>query len=221
MRQCAFLLQRQVGSFYNPCLYLSPRNLRERRNFFLPPSAKTPGLSLSQGIFWREVCAGGAKIDEHQIPAGYDVGTGIYAIHHNPVYFPCPFDFIPERWLLPLSSSSSKLLPFPVTEASISLGRSAFIPFSTGPRVCVARSLAYLEMTLTVATVLWAAELKVADGEQGRLGEGGWGNAKEALRSRKGEYQLWDQITSAKDGPLLCFRLRNESNAAWKEYVET
>ena len=179
------------------------------------------GLSLFKGVFWREVCPGGAKINEHQIPAGYDVGTGIYAIHHNPAYFPRPFDFIPERWLLSPPSSPSKLPPFQVTEASIALARSAFIPFSTGPRVCVARSLAYLEMTLAVATVLWAMDMKVADGEEGRLGEGGWGLAKEVLRERKGEYQVWDQITSGKDGPLLCFRLRNESRAAWDELIKT
>lgn len=178
------------------------------------------GLIVSQGVFWREVCTGGAKIDDHQFPAGYDVGTGIYAIHHNPAYFPCPFDFIPERWLLSPSSSSSNSVPFPVTEASVALARSAFIPFSTGPRACVARSLAYLEMTLAVATVLWAMEMKVADGDEGRLGEGGWGKAKEVLRERKGEYQVWDQITSSKDGPLLCFRLRNESSAAWDELLK-
>lgn len=85
----------------------------------------------------------------------------------------------------------------------------------------MARSLAYLEMTLAVVTVLWAMEMKVADGDQGRLGEGGWGKAKEVLRERKGEYQVWDQITSSKDGPLLCFRLRNESSAAWDELLKT
>lgn len=72
-------------------------------------------------------------------------------------------------------------------------------------------------MTLAIATVLWAAEMKVADGEEGRLGEGGWGKAQEVLRERKGEFQVWDRITSGKDGPLLCFRLRDESSANWNE----
>lgn len=85
----------------------------------------------------------------------------------------------------------------------------------------MARSLAYLEMTLAVATVLWAAEMKVADGEEGRLGEGGWGKAKEPMRERNGEYQLWDQVTSGREGPLLCFRPRNGISAAWNEFLET
>lgn len=85
----------------------------------------------------------------------------------------------------------------------------------------MARSLAYLEVTLAIAMVLWAAEMKVADGEEGRLGEGGWGKARESLRERRGEYQIWDQIGSGKDGPLLCFRLRKESGAAWNELLET
>lgn len=85
----------------------------------------------------------------------------------------------------------------------------------------MARSLAYFEMTLAIATVLWAAEMKAANGDEGRLGEGGFGRAKDVLRQRKGEYQVWDQISTSKEGPMLCFRLRNESRVAWKEMLET
>ena len=114
------------------------------------------------------------------MPAGYDVGTGIYAVHHNPLYFPQPFVYDPSRWLINADDPSS--------EARVNLARCAFIPFSYGPRACVARPLAYLEMTLAVARVLWAADIRAAAGEKGKVGEGhprlGWG------RHRVEEYQL-------------------------------
>lgn len=132
------------------------------------------------GVFWREILPGGAPINGEHMPAGYDVGTGIYAVHHNPLYYPNPFVYDPSRWLIDPEDSSS--------EARVNLARSAFIPFSHGPRACVARPLAYLEMTLAVARVLWIGDLRAAGGEQGKVGEGhpklGWG------RHRVEEYQL-------------------------------
>ena len=47
----------------------------------------------------REVLNGGAQLDGKFIPEGVDVGVGIYAVQHNPDYFPEPFAFIPERWI--------------------------------------------------------------------------------------------------------------------------
>ena len=132
------------------------------------------------GVFWREILAGGAPINGEHMPAGYDVGTGIYAVHHNPLYYPKPFVYDPSRWLINSNDPSS--------EERVHIARSAFIPFSHGPRACVARPLAYLEMTLAVARVLWAADIRAAGGEEGKVGEGhpnlGWG------RHRVEEYQL-------------------------------
>ena len=132
------------------------------------------------GVFWREILPGGALINGTHMPAGYDVGTGIYAVHHNPLYYPKPFVYDPSRWLIDPEDPSS--------ERRVNLARSAFIPFSHGPRACVARPLAYLEMTLAVARVLWAADMRAVGGEEGKVGEGhpslGWG------RHRVEEYQL-------------------------------
>lgn len=80
------------------------------------------------GVLWREILAGGVSIhrsDNNEgaeyFPAGLDVGTGIYAIHHNRIYFPDPFAYKPTRWLSPHTPPDR-----------IALARSAFMPFSSG-----------------------------------------------------------------------------------------
>ena len=45
----------------------------------------------------REVLPGGIVIDDHVIPAGVNVGTALYALHHNQDIFHDPFVFRPER----------------------------------------------------------------------------------------------------------------------------
>ncbi|KAH8588815.1 cytochrome P450 [Bisporella sp. PMI_857] len=149
------------------------------------------------GILPREVLAGGIDIDAMHIPEGVVVGTPHYALHHNPAYFPQPFEFTPERWI---ASSSSQ-----VTKENVELAQSAFCPFSVGPRGCIGKGLAYVELMTGLARVVFLYEMrKVAgitvregspDGEQGRR--------------RMGEYQLKDSFTSMKDGPYVQFRERS------------
>ena len=146
---------------------------------------------------WREVSEGGATIDGHFIPAGYDVGTGIYSIHHSAAYYDKPFEYRPERWLVGEGG---------VTKASVDLAHSAFNPFSIGSRSCLGKGLAMTEIMLAMATFLWVFDFKLADGELGRVGEGKAGNA--TGRHRDHEYQLYDHVTSTKKGPFVQFSLR-------------
>lgn len=149
------------------------------------------------GVFWREILAGGLSITDEDnsvakhLSPGLDVGTGIYSLHHNPLYFPNPWAYNPSRWLEPVTSAEE-----------VALAKSAFMPFSAGPRACAAKSLAYVEMTLAVGRVVWLGEMRVA----GREGEGGFGRWEDRGVERKGEYQVEDQMTSKKDGPVLEFR---------------
>ena len=150
------------------------------------------------GILWREVVASGVSIrrsdnneEADHFPADLDLGTGIYAIHHNRIYFPAPFTYPPTRRLSPHT-----------TRDRVALARSAFMPFSSGSRGCVAKPLAYLEMSLAVARVVWLGDMKVA----GTEGEGGSRMWKDRGYERKGGYQIKDQLTSWKEGPVLEFR---------------
>lgn len=149
------------------------------------------------GLLPREVLPGGITIDGHFIPEGIVVGTPHYTIHHNEHYYPDAWSYKPERWL------SSQ-----VGEQNVAVAQSAFCPFSIGPRGCIGKGLAYLEMTVTLARVLWLYDIRRAAGGVVDPGEGGKDGA-EWGRHRRGEYQLVDTFTSLKDGPMVEFRRRD------------
>lgn len=148
------------------------------------------------GALPREVLAGGIDIDGHHVPAGFDVGVPHYAIHHNPDYYPRPFDYVPERWL---GDPALNPLHNKLTDA-----HSAFCPFSIGPRGCIGKGLAYAELTVTIARVLFLYNLRLAPGMT--LGEGSLD--LEFGRTRASEYQIEDRFASTKDGPILQFQAR-------------
>ena len=148
------------------------------------------------GALPRQVLPGGMEIDGRHIPAGVDVGVPIYAIHHNPDCFPRPFDYLPERWL---SDPAANPLHARLPDA-----QSAFNPFSIGPRGCIGKGLAYVELTVTIARVLFLYDLRLTPGSS--LGAGS--QDLEGGRNRDKEYQIQDVFASKKDGPMLQSRVR-------------
>ncbi|CAF9920690.1 hypothetical protein IMSHALPRED_004976 [Imshaugia aleurites] len=101
----------------------------------------------------RVVPAGGAKVSGYHLQAGTFVSCPGYASNHSALNFPdSPSTFNPERWL----SSDSKSL------RSGAPG-SPFNPFSIGPRNCLGRNLAYLEMRLILANLLWQFDFEQMD----------------------------------------------------------
>ncbi|KAL4883331.1 cytochrome P450 [Aspergillus karnatakaensis] len=173
-----------LGPALNSCTYL--RACLDEALRLAPAVASAP---------WREVIAPeGHVVDGCYIPSGYDVGLGIYSIHHNDKYFEEPFKFKPERWL-----SGDK-------NESTERARSAFNPFSVGPRSCIGKALAMAEIMFIVARVLVAFDFKRADGIEGELG-GGKSNGKYG-RHRVDEFQMIDHVICGKEGPMLQFRRR-------------
>lgn len=159
------------------------------------------GMRLSPpvgGILPREVLAGGIDIEGQHIPSGVAIGTPHYTIHHNSEYYPQPFSFIPERWI----AGSSTALLGEITTDSVALARTAFCPFSIGPRGCIGKGMAYHELGIALARTVVSYDMRLASGT--RIGEGsadlGYG------RHRSTEYQLKDSFTSIKDGPLVEFK---------------
>ncbi|KAA8650160.1 cytochrome P450 [Aspergillus tanneri] len=173
----------RMGPLMNKCVFLRACIDESMR---MSPSAASS--------LWRESEDAGATIDGQYIPPGIDVGTCIYSIHHNPVYYPQPFSFRPERWI---DTEASKV------QGDVSLARSVFNPFSVGPRSCIGKGLAYVELHLALAHILWAFDFRLAPGKLGRTGEGK--EDGEFGRHRVDEYQLWDHLTAAKEGPYLEF----------------
>jgi cytochrome P450 len=146
---------------------------------------------------WREVQTGGVDIDGEHLSEGYSVATSPYALHHNPAYFPQPFKYAPERWI-PSTDNPQE---------AIEIAKKAFAPFLIGARMCAARNLATAELLLTVARVVWSMDFRVAEGPDGRRGQGAPGMGRG--REREDEFQLFAHfVTVAKDGPVLQFRRR-------------
>lgn len=78
------------------------------------------------------------------------VSASGYSSNRSASNFPSkPETFAPTRWLSGPSDS-------PTFNASLSL---AFNPFSLGPRNCLGRNLAYLEMRLILARLLWTFDI--------------------------------------------------------------
>lgn len=140
-------------------------------------------------------------IDGVYIPAGYDVGVSAYALHHNTSYHARPWEFRPERWIVDSDVDGD------VTQSIVAAAKAAFIPFSLGSRGCVGKNLAYREIYLTLAMLVWRFEFRVA-GDEGlrRVGEGAKG--KGFGRERANEFQLRQGFSARRDGPWLEFRTR-------------
>lgn len=153
------------------------------------------------GLLPREVLSGGTVVDGERVPEGIVIGTPHYTIHHNPAYYPEPFAYRPERWIVANEKREGS------SEERVVLAQSAFCPFSIGPRGCIGKGLAYVEMGIALARVLFLYDLRKAQGVvdpgEGKVGAG-WG------RDRVGEFQLVDTFTSLKDGPMVEFRRRED-----------
>jgi cytochrome P450 len=199
---------------------------REIRSTFSSLDSIHPGHALSSCVYLRacidetlrlappvpshlprEVLAGGLHVDGEFLPRGTVVGTAPWAIHHSATYFPDPFAFRPERWI---STDDDE------TADGVSTARAAFCAFSLGPRGCVGKGVAYLEVSLALAHLLWLYDIRL--GEGGPSGGGvvtapdGWKGKKSKKlrpeRQHEGEYQLFDHFAADRDGPMVIFRAK-------------
>ncbi|KAK8013885.1 hypothetical protein PG990_007181 [Apiospora arundinis] len=99
----------------------------------------------------RVVPRGGATIDGHYVPAGTTVAVPPWVSTHSAVHFHDPNEFRPERWLGEDEKYAKDHL-------------NASLPFGTGPRVCIGRNLAYMEMRLITANLLWNFDIELDKG---------------------------------------------------------
>lgn len=163
----------KAGAKLNSCLYL--RACIDEALRLSPPVP---------GALPREVLAGGMAIDGIFVPAGVDVSVPIYALHHNPSYFRNPEKFMPERWIKSFSSPKE-----------LQVAQETFSVFSLGPRACIGKSMAYMELLITVARVVWLFEFRLIDG--------GMGNISSGDKEREGIFEISDYFVAEKDGPMV------------------
>jgi benzoate 4-monooxygenase len=96
----------------------------------------------------RIVPAPGITLNNHFFPAGTVLSVPAYTIHHSTaIWGPDAASFNPDRW-------------DSVTEKQ----KNAFIPFSYGPRSCVGRNVAEMELALIVSTVFRRYEFELYQG---------------------------------------------------------
>ncbi|KAI5921541.1 cytochrome P450 [Camillea tinctor] len=89
----------------------------------------------------------GATIDGHWIPEGTLVATDMFATTHDSRNFQQPWEFKPERWLDPGFGDN----------------KEASRPFSIGPRACIGVNLAYMEIRVTLAKMVYAFDMELVN----------------------------------------------------------
>lgn len=143
----------------------------------------------------REVLEGGTTVNGHYFPQGSLVSTALWAMHYNKEYYPEPLQFRPERWIVGEAGS---------TTDSVILAESAFCAFSTGSRGCVGKNMAWLEMRIVMAKMLWRYEIK--QDPVNKLG-GGRADARPGRRE-EGQYQTYEMFVSNRKGPMVQLKER-------------
>ena len=124
----------------------------------------------------RIVPSGGAVIHGEYVPEGVAVSIPIFAASRSPKNWAEPDSFIPERWLGEDPRFANDR-------------RDASQPFSYGPRNCIGRNLAYVEMKLIIALLVWHFDLENAT-------EGDWLDQKVYMVWEK--RPLWVKLHPAK-----------------------
>ncbi|KAI5865331.1 putative cytochrome P450 [Durotheca rogersii] len=115
----------------------------------------------------RQVPKGGGTILGEFIPEDTVVAVWHWASYHSSKHFTKPFEYHPERFLGDPEFSKD--------------GFDMLQPFSQGPRNCIGRHLAYAEMRLVLARMLWNFDISLVGGE-----------ANERWIHHK-SYVLWDK----------------------------
>jgi aspirochlorine biosynthesis cytochrome P450 monooxygenase len=83
------------------------------------------------------------------VPGGTSISVSHWSCYHSADNFREPDKFIPERWLGDERYRDDK--------------KRALQPFSLGPRNCLGMNLAYAEMRIILARLLWNFDLELSE----------------------------------------------------------
>ncbi|KAK4069308.1 hypothetical protein Trihar35433_5887 [Trichoderma harzianum] len=163
-------------------------------------------------ILPRVVGPGGLTVDGEYFPAGVNLGIPHYSMHHSEDNFAEPLKYAPERWFPEERTKGLKDGSVPVSSKESPKMRPAvgqaygFTPFGGGRSSCIGKYLAYQEMSIVLARLIWLFDIRLDPSSN--MGEG-IGDAREGRRC-KTEFQLYDRFVSSQKGPMLQFRYREE-----------
>lgn len=122
--------------------------LEESLRVFPPVPASLPRITPPQG----------ETISGRYVPGGMAVGVHQWSASRSARNWTDPLSFWPERWLRETRKEKEK---FGKDD------QSASQPFGVGPRNCIGRNLAYAEMRLILARLLWNFDFELAPGSEG------------------------------------------------------
>jgi cytochrome P450 len=88
-------------------------------------------------------------IEGYEIKKGQTITISHIAMGRNPKYYDAPMEFRPERW---------------TRELERQLPRGAYTPFAGGPRVCLGKQFAMMEMRMILATLVRRLEITIPEG---------------------------------------------------------
>ncbi|KAI0525454.1 cytochrome P450 [Xylaria bambusicola] len=114
----------------------------------------------------RRAPKGGAVIGGKFIPQDTIVSIFQWAVNHDEHYWTAPQEFSPERWMEDPKFKDDQL--------------DAMQSFSVGPRNCIGRNLAYAEMRLILAKIIYNFDMSLAD------------DSRHWLRGQRA-YTIWDK----------------------------
>jgi cytochrome P450 len=86
------------------------------------------------------------------VPGNSLVGVNQWSAYHSSSNFKDPYNFIPERWLGDPKYKDDK--------------RKVLQPFSVGPRNCIGQNLAYAEVRVVLARILWNFDIELCEESQ-------------------------------------------------------
>jgi len=87
-------------------------------------------------------------LGKYTVPAGWEVGCPIFAVHHSPKYYKDPERFIPERW------DTQKMESEKDSQSMYDIQNNyLWMPFTAGPRNCQGNKLALVELKLALASL--------------------------------------------------------------------
>lgn len=91
----------------------------------------------------------GHVISGQFVPGNTLVAVNQWSANHASSNFKDPYKFIPERWLGDSKYNDDK--------------RKVVQPFSVGPRNCIGQNLAYAEMRVILARILWNFDIELCE----------------------------------------------------------
>ena len=103
-------------------------------------------------------------------------------MYRSPFNFHSPESFTPERWLP--SSSTDPSSPYYDDK------RYAVQNFSLGPRNCIGKNLAWAEMRLILARMMWNFDISVAQRSDGTQKELDWARQKTWILVQKESFEV-------------------------------